>query len=60
MAPGCLLSMSHNSGTNVRKMMSNNPKVNLVNMNIILYIYIKFVEILSVCSQDIEWKRNYD
>ena len=22
--------------------------------------YIKFGEILSICSQDIEWKQNYD
>ena len=44
----------HNSGTNVRKMMCNNPNVDLVNMN----AYIKFDKILSICSQDIERKRN--
>ena len=38
----------------MRKMMCNNPKVDLVNMN----AYIKFGEILSICSQDIERKRN--
>ena len=42
----------HNTGKNVRKMMCNNPKLDLVNMN----AYIKFGEILSICSQDIERK----
>ena len=37
------------------KMMCNNPNVNLVNMN----AYIKFGEILSICSQDIEQKLNF-
>ena len=36
----------------MRKMMYNNPKVDLVNIN----AYIKFDEILSICSQDIELK----
>ena len=45
----------HNSGTNVRKMMCNNPNVDLVNMN----AYIKFDEILSICSHDIEQKQNF-
>ena len=45
----------HNSGTNVQKMMCYNPKVDLVNMN----AYIKFGEILSIRSQDIERKRNF-
>ena len=45
----------HNSGTNVQKLMCNNPNVDLVNMN----AYIKFGEILSFCSQDIEQKRNF-
>ena len=36
-------------------MMCNNPNVDLVNMN----AYIKFGEILSICSQDIERKRNF-
>ena len=35
--------------------MSNKPKLDLVNMK----AYIKFGEILSICSQDIEWKRNF-
>ena len=35
--------------------MCNNPKPDLVNMN----AYIKFGEILSICSQDIERKRNF-
>ena len=37
-------------------MMCNNPKLDLVNIN----AHIKFCEILSICSQDIERKRNYD
>ena len=38
----------------MRKMMCDNPNVDLVNMN----AYIKFGEILSICSQDIEQKQN--
>ena len=45
-----------NSGTNVRKMIFNNPKLDLVNIN----AYIKFCEILSIRFQDIEWKGNLD
>ena len=45
----------HNSGTNVRKIMCNNPIVELVNMS----AYVKFGEIMSICSQDIEWKPNF-
>ena len=37
-------------------MTCNNPKLDLVNMN----AYIKFGENLSICSQDIEPKQNYD
>ena len=37
-------------------MMSNNPKLDLVKVN----GYTKFDEILSICSQYIEQKRNYD
>ena len=36
--------------------MCNNPNLDLVNMN----AYIKFGEILSFCSQDIEKKQKYD
>ena len=43
------------SDTNVRKTTRNNPKVDLVNIN----AYIKFGEILSICSQDIEQKQNF-
>ena len=50
------INKGHNSGTNVRKMTSNNSKLDLINMN----AYIKFGEILLICSQDIERKRNYD
>ena len=35
--------------------MCNNPKLDLVNMN----AYINFGEILFICSQDIERKRNF-
>ena len=38
----------------MQKVMCNNPKVDLVNIN----AYIKLDEILSICSQDIELKRN--
>ena len=37
-------------------MICNNPKLDLVNIN----AYIKFAEILSICSQDNEQKWNYD
>ena len=43
---------SHYSCTNVRKMMCNNSKLDLVNMD----EYIQFGEILSIRSQDIERK----
>ena len=43
----------HNSGTSLRKMTSNDPKLDLAKMN----AYIKFVgEILPIGSQDIERK----
>ena len=45
-----------NSVTNLRKMTVNNPKLYLVNIN----VYTKFDQILSICSQDIERKRNSD
>ena len=45
----------HNSATKLGKIMCNNPKQDLVNMN----AYIKFGEILSIGSQDIERKRNF-
>ena len=45
----------HNLRTNKRKMSCDNPNVDLVNIN----AYIKFNEILSISSQDIEWKRNF-
>ena len=40
----------YNSVTNLRKMMHNNSNLDLVNMN----AYIKFGEILYICSQDME------
>ena len=36
--------------------MVNNPNIDLVNIN----AYMKFGEILSICSQDIERKRKSD
>ena len=45
---------NHNSDTNVRNMTANSSKVDLVNIK----AYIKFGEIMSVYSQDIERKRN--
>ena len=44
--------MGHNSLTNLRKMTANNPNVDLV----CIISYIKFGEIRSICSQDIERK----
>ena len=38
----------------MRKVLYNNPKLDIVNMN----AYIQFGVILSMCSQDIEQKRN--
>ena len=49
----------HNSVTNVRKMMCNNPYLDFV-INVNINTYTIFGEILSICSQDIERKRNYD
>ena len=40
----------------MRKMTGNNPKLDLVNVD----VHTKFGQILSIGSQDIEWKRNYD
>ena len=36
--------------------MCNNPNLDVVNIN----AYAKFGQIPSICSQDIERKRNYD
>ena len=38
------------------KMTGNNPKLDLVNVD----VHTKFSRILSICSQDIERKRNSD
>ena len=46
----------HNSVKILRKMTSNNPKVDVVNVD----LHIKFGQILSICSRDIERKRNSD
>ena len=42
--------------TNESKLIGNNPNLDLVNMN----EYIKFGEIMPICIQDIEQKRNSD
>ena len=47
-------SKGHNSETNKQKMKGNNLNADLVN----IYPHIKFDEILSIFSQDIERKRN--
>ena len=47
---------NHNSVTNLRKQTGNNPNLDRVNFN----ADIKFGQILSICSPDIEWKRNSD
>ena len=46
------VNQGHNSGTNEQKMMCSNADVALVNM----IAYIKFGEVWSICSQDIERK----
>ena len=45
-----------NSVKILRKMSGNNPKLDLVNVD----VHKKFGQILSICSQDIEWKQNCD
>ena len=44
----------HNSVANFQKMTLYNPNLDLVNAN----VYTNFGQILSIGSQDIEWKRN--
>ena len=46
----------HNSVANLQKMTLYNPNLDLVNAN----VYTNFGKILSIGSQDIEWKRNSD
>ena len=46
----------HNSVINLQKLMHNNSNPDLVNIN----AYAKFGRILSICSQDIEQRRNSD
>ena len=45
----------HNSLKKLRKITANNPNVDQVSIN----SYIKFGQHLSICSQDIERKRNF-
>ena len=46
----------HNSVKILQKMMGNNPKLDVVNVD----VHTKFGQILSIGSQDIERKRNSD
>ena len=46
----------HNSVINYEKITGNNPNLDLVNINAL----IKFGEIISICSRDIERKRKTD
>ena len=46
----------HNCVMNLQNMTDNNPNIDLVYIN----AYSKFGQILSICSKDIEWKRNSD
>ena len=45
-----------NSVTNFGIMTGNNPKLDLVNIK----AYTRFGKIMSICSEDIEWKQNSD
>ena len=45
-----------NSVKILRKMTGNNPKLDLDNVD----VYTKYGQILSICSQDIDRKRNSD
>ena len=45
-----------NSVKILRKMTGNNPKLDLVNAD----VHTKYGQILSIRSQDIEWKQNSD
>ena len=47
---------SRNSVKILRKIKGNKPKLDLVNVD----VHIKFYQILSICSPDIERKRNSD
>ena len=46
----------HNSVKILRKMTGNNSKLDFDNVD----VHTKYGQILSICSQDIEWKRNSD
>ena len=45
-----------NSDKILQKMTGNIPKLDLVDDD----VHTKFGQILSICSQDIEWKRSFD
>ena len=46
----------HNSVKILRKMMGNNPELDIVNVD----VHTKFGQILSICSKAIEQKQNSD
>ena len=46
----------YNTVTNWQKMEGRNPNLDLININ----AFTKFGEIISDCSQNIEWKGNID
>ena len=48
--------MGHKSFKSLQKVIGNNPRLDLVNVN----VHTNFGHILSICSQDIERKRNSD
>ena len=48
--------MGRNSVKILQKITGNNPTLDLVNVD----VHTKYGQILSVCSQDIEQKQNFD
>ena len=51
-----LKSIKGRNSVKILRKMSNNPKLDLVNVD----VHTKFGQILSICSQDIERKQNSD
>ena len=52
---GILTSIKRRNSVKIlQKMKGNNPKLDLVNVD----VHTKFGQSLSICSQDIEWKQN--
>ena len=50
------ITKGHNCVVNLEKLTGNNPDLDPVNIN----VYAKLGQIPSICSKDIEWKRNFD